>query len=69
MRSSNEAPNVKLSTVTTFPINYFLENLADRVPGRKNRKLTQVKTMTLISDKFYKLMIFYMSECMKKELA
>ena len=28
-----------------------------------------MKTMTLISDKFYKLMIFDMSECMKKELA
>ena len=28
MRSSNEAPNVKLSTVATFPKNYFLENLA-----------------------------------------
>ena len=30
MRSSNEAPNVKLSTVATFPKNYFLENLAVR---------------------------------------
>jgi hypothetical protein len=30
MRSSNEAPNVKLSTVATFPKNYFLENLAMR---------------------------------------
>ena len=28
LESSNEAPNVKLSTVATFPINYFLENLA-----------------------------------------
>src|SRR5262252_9242699 len=30
MRSSNESPNVKLSTVATFPKNYFLENLAVR---------------------------------------
>lgn len=30
MRFSNEAPNVKLSTVATFPKNYFLENLAVR---------------------------------------
>ena len=30
MRSSNEAPNVKLNTVATFPKNYFLENLAVR---------------------------------------
>jgi hypothetical protein len=30
MRSSNGTPNVKLSTVATFPKNYFLENLAVR---------------------------------------
>ena len=30
MKSRNEAPSVKLSTVATFPKNYFLENLAVR---------------------------------------
>jgi len=30
MRPSNESLNVKLSTVATFPKNYFLENLAVR---------------------------------------
>ena len=30
MRPSNESPNVMLSTVATFPKNYFLENLAVR---------------------------------------
>jgi hypothetical protein len=30
MKSSDEAPNVKLSTVATFPKDYFLENLAVR---------------------------------------
>src|SRR5215469_2487349 len=30
MKSSNETPKVKLSTVATFPKNYFLENLAVR---------------------------------------
>jgi hypothetical protein len=30
MRSSNESPYAKLSTVATFPTNYFLENLAVR---------------------------------------
>ena len=30
MRSGNEAPSVKLSTVAIFPKNYFLENLAVR---------------------------------------
>ena len=30
MRCSNESPNVMLSTVATFPKNYFLENLAVR---------------------------------------
>ena len=30
MRSSNESPHMKLSTVATFPTNYFLENLAVR---------------------------------------
>ena len=30
MKSRNEAPSVKLSTVATFQKNYFLENLAVR---------------------------------------
>ena len=30
MRSSHESPYAKLSTVATFPTNYFLENLAVR---------------------------------------
>ena len=30
MKSRNDAPGVKLSTVATFPRNYFLENLAVR---------------------------------------
>ena len=30
MKSRNEAPSVKLSTVATFPKHYFLENLAVR---------------------------------------
>jgi hypothetical protein len=30
MKYRNEAPSVKLSTVATFPKNYFLENLAER---------------------------------------